>query len=285
MEIVYINKKFVPFKKAGIPIFDRGFLYGDGAFETMRSYRGVIFGFDKHAGRLFKTLKILGINPPVKTGTLKRSAYGLLDKNKLARGSEKDAYLKIIITRGAWNGLALERAIAPNLMIYGHEIKNEKRNKNITLLPAPVKNSSLSGLKTLNYLENILCLFEAKRKGYDDALMIGENGIVKEATTSNIFFIKDQVLYTPGLKSGILPGIIREEVIKIAKNILRLKLQEKFIKTSDINLFEGAFLTNSISGLTPVSRIGRKKFKRKNETLIKDITREFKAIIDRETHL
>ena len=241
--IAYLNKSFVPLHKAKISILDRGFLYGDGVFETMRAYNGTVFRFEKHLKRLSGSLKSLGI--PAKVN--KDIIHKLLKKNKL-----KNAYVKIIVTRGENH--------RPTVAIYALPYKPtaKKRIKAIVSGEKSNEMSSVTGKKTLNYLQNFLCRDEARKKGYDDAILVNTKGFISEATTSNIFLVKGKKIYTPAIRCGILPGITREEVIWLAAKNLNKKVKETFIKPKAIESADEIFFTNSLVEILPVVKVGKR---------------------------
>ncbi|UCD55670.1 MAG: aminotransferase class IV [Candidatus Omnitrophota bacterium] len=255
--MVYLINKFVPLDKAKISILDRGFLYGDGVFETMRAYEGVVFHLEKHIGRLFKSLKMLRIRPGIDKPKMQKIVYKLLDKNKL-----KDAYIKIIVTRGKSTGLLIPPETRPaTLAVYAlpykwHPGNIYKRGIKVFLArPGCNEKSPAAGKKTLNYLDNILCRYEAKKRRFDDAILINTKGFVSEATSSNIFLVKEEKLFTPCLESGCLPGITRDEIIRLAKRFWH-GINEGFIKTDTLYGADEVFLTNSLAEIVPVVRIG-----------------------------
>ncbi|NQU95597.1 MAG: aminotransferase class IV [Candidatus Omnitrophica bacterium] len=262
MLIAYINGKFVPLDKAKVSVLDRGFLYGDGVFETMRAHNGVVFGLEKHVARLFKSLKTFRINLKVTPPKIKKIVYELLNKNKLSVTHEKDAYIKIIVTRGTSRGLLMPSgSVRATIAIYALPQKQIPRSvyeKGMRLgVSKSVYNekSPTSGHKTLNYLQYIMHRYDAKRKNLDEVILLNINGFVSEASSSNIFLIKEKRIITPCLKSGCLPGIIRAEVIRLSKRFLKKKVKEIFVKKQALLKADEVFLTNSTVGIMPVVEI------------------------------
>ncbi len=260
MNVVYLNKKFVPSNKAGIPVLDRGFLYGEGVFETMRSYNGSVFRLEKHISRLFRSLKALDIIPGVSKKDIEKKIYLLLKKNKLF-GS---AYIKVIVTRPGAEGLLTPRGKTRGfLVIYALKYKPLPENvykKGISVSvsgPGSDAGHSLLKYKTLNYLSNILWRRKAVKNGFDDMILLNSDGILSEATSSNVFLVKDGKIYTPSLRCGILPGITREEVIRIAGKFLKTKIQQINVKKSFLYRADEMFLTNSLAEIVPVAKIGK----------------------------
>lgn len=250
MRTAYTNGKFVYLRKAGVSILDRGFQYGDGVFETMRSYGGTVFRLEKHITRLFRSLKALHIRPKISKSEIQKIVYNLLKKNKL-----KDAYVKIIITRGT----NAQPTVAIYVLPYTPPPESVyKRGVKLYISGITLSNKSkVAGHKTLNYLNNLLCRYEAKSKGCYEALLTGPGGYVSEASSSNIFLVKGEKIYTPGVKSGILPGITREEVIYLAGKYLKKKVSEDYINISALYKAGEVFLTNSLAEIVPVVQIGK----------------------------
>lgn len=259
MRVAYLNNRFVPLDKAKISVLDRGFQYGDGVFETMRSYKGVVFRLEKHIERLFKALKALGIRPKIKPPEIQKIIYKLLEKNKL-----RNAYIKVVITRGKSQGLLIPSGkTEPTVAIYALAYKKLPRNvyeKGLKVFLSKSRyneKSKIAGKKTLNYLDNVLCRYEAKEKGFDDAILLNIKGFISEATSSNIFLVKRNKLLTPCPESGVLPGITRKEVIHLAKRFLKHKVIEDFIKRDALYSAQEIFLTNSLVEIMPVVKIDK----------------------------
>lgn len=255
-DFVYLNGKFVKEKYAKISVFDAGLFYGWGAFETMRSYDGKIFRLDAHLDRLFGSLKFLMIKINFTKLQLKTAVSELIKKNQI-----KNGYIRITVTAGKTEGqLNLNNRQKSNLFIIARKLKPSAK-KAITAQIAGLKRndgSLLSGLKSANYLENILAKMDAKKRGFDEAILLNTKGFVAEAATANLFLVKNGNLLTPSLDSGILPGITRQVIIEIAKKE-GIGVKENKIKLNELLSAQEIFLTNSIIEILPVARIGAKK--------------------------
>lgn len=258
---IFLNGKFLPASSAKIGISDRGLLYGDGIFETMRSYSGTIFKLDEHLDRLITSAKTLKITVPSRS-SLKNSLYNILTKNKL-----KDAYLRLTVTRGAGGTrLAVDQPLTPTIIITAKSfepypaIKYKKGFKVKILSVRRNSSSPLSRIKSLNYLDNILGKMEANAGHADEGLFLNEKGYIACGTVSNIFFIKGNTLHTPPLDAGILPGITRAMVIRTVAPALGLKVRERNVKVSELKEFDGAFLTNTLMEIMPITRIDHVAF-------------------------
>ncbi|MFH1593500.1 MAG: aminotransferase class IV [Candidatus Omnitrophota bacterium] len=256
MQIAFLNNRFISLNKARVPILDRGFLYGDGVFETMRAYKGVVFRLEKHMNRLFRSLKLFELVPKMSKKKMQYMIYELLKKSRL-----KSAYIKVMVTRGISKGLlAPKRITAPTVAAYALTYRAPKKSiygegyKVLISRSSINEDSAVAGHKTLNYLQNILCRNEAEKRGFDDALLVNMKGYISESTSSNLFLIKRKKIYTPTLECGILPGITREEVIRIARfsgySVCESPIREKALYDAD-----EIFLTNSLTEIVPVVKV------------------------------
>jgi len=255
--MIYINGKFVQENKAMVSIFDRGFLFGDGAFETMRAYSSKVFKLDEHIKRLFYTLKALGIKPPSLLTNISFQMNTILKQNKL-----KDAYIRAGVTRGAsGGGFEIVKKIKPTFYIIARPFKPYPEswyNKGVKAAIVSIRkipsSSFNSKLKTHNLLPNILARIEARKKGAFEGILLDENGYICEGAVSNIFFVKDSMLLTPSVQNDILSGITRQTVIGLAKE-LGIKVREGKFKTERLFNCNGCFLTNSLMEIMPVRMV------------------------------
>ncbi|MBU0604938.1 MAG: aminotransferase class IV, partial [Candidatus Omnitrophica bacterium] len=263
MNKVWINKKLFNANEARISIFDRGFMYGDGIFETMRSYSGKVFEIDGHLDRLGLSLKTIGIKNPYSKIYLKKEIYRLLGANAL-----KDAYIRLTVTRGEGRfGIERKDRQKPNVIIFAKKFEGypgRVYRKGISVRVVSIKQddlSPLSGIKSLNFLGHIIARFQAKDAGADEAIILNTRACVAEAATSNVFTVKRGVIITPSLESGILPGITRAVIIRLAKRF-GLKVIEKSLPHKELLSSDEIFLTNSLAGVLPVISVDGKKIGR-----------------------
>lgn len=253
---VYINGEFFLKEEAKISVFDHGFLYGDGAFEGIRSYDGLVYKLDEHIDRLMESLHTLMIRLPMTKDQLKKDVVKTLQVNKL-----KDAYIRLIVTRGEGDlGLDPRKCrgnagiviITDKITLYPAELYQ----KGMEIITVPtVKNHPEAlnpELKSLNYLNNILAKIEATNVGYNEAIMLDSHGYVTECTGDNIFILKDGVLSTP--MHGRLKGITRQSVIELAhKNKIEVR-QRAFTRHEIFNAQE-CFLTGTAAEIIPVVKL------------------------------
>ncbi|MBU0687350.1 MAG: aminotransferase class IV [Candidatus Margulisbacteria bacterium] len=247
MSKVFINGKIIDSRNAEISIFDRGFLYGDGLFESLRTYNCKPFLLDEHLARLFKSARLLKIKIPYSKLKIKNNIARLIKINKF-----KEAYIKIIVTRGEAksHGLSTKNVKGKaNVIIIIEKLKRSPKKSNWKIITKTTTHSST--IKSLDYLNNILAKTEAEKKGADETILIDPQGYVLEGTVSNIFIVKNGILITPPLSLPILPGVTRQFIMKLARK-LKIKVQEKKIKLKDLKNADECFLTFSGEGIVPV---------------------------------
>ena len=258
MDKIWINGKLADAASASISVFDRGFMYGDGVFETMRSYAGKIFKIDEHLDRLKRALNIIKIRLPCSKKYLKNAIYKSLSVNRLS-----GAYIKVVVTRGEGRfGISHLDYFIPNIVIVAKDFEGYPDwmfNRGLRAKIAGVQNeqSTISKIKSLNYLPHILARFEAKGGGFDEAILTNTKGYITEAATSNIFLVKKNNIITPSIDSGILPGITRGVVIRIAKR-LEFKVRERSVSRRELLNADEIFLTNSLAEVLPVIKVDSK---------------------------
>lgn len=259
-KVVFLNGRFIKNKDAKISVFNRGFLYGEGVFETMRSYDGIIFKLDEHMDRLFNSAKLVYLNIPYNKKKLKECVELTLKKNAL-----KDAYVRVAVWRKE-EGFGLDfKSEKSDLLVLARPLKsfNKKiyeNGINALALKDIRKNekSALSGIKSFNYLDNILARKKAMAQGADDAIFLNSSGFISEATSSNIFIVKKGILVTSPGNSGILCGIARKVVLDIAKQY-SIDAQERNFKIKELLRADEAFLTNSLMEVVPLVKIDKKR--------------------------
>ena len=255
--LVYVNGRLVPAKEAVISVFDHGFLYGDGVYEALRVYDGVIFMLDEHLIRLYRSASMIGLSIPPDKDSLKNSIYETLIANTL-----KNAFVRLNISRGRGPvGLDPELCPKPTIVIIAEEMKDWPRSfyeKGISIIISETKRNLREAInpqiKSLNFLNNILAKIEAKKRGAYEAVMLNVQGKLAEGSTTNIFFSKNGVLCTPSLECGILDGITRKMVISLA---LRegIKVIEGEFTQEDLYSAVEVFVTSTTLEVMSVSKV------------------------------
>jgi len=254
--LVYINGKLIPGEDAKVSVFDHGFLYGDGLFETMRAYQRRIFRLEHHLQRLFLSLEYLKFLIPFNFDYLKEAIYNTIEANRL-----EDAYIRLTVTRGEGATVPDPATCkAPNLIIITREYvpyssalyQKGYKGKIVGVKPSP--HMPTISMKTLNFLNHIIAKMEAKASGFNEGIMVNTDGFVTEGTVSNIFMIKEGSLFTPAKEVGLLPGVTRQAVLEIAED-KGLKAREAKITINELLMAEEAFLTNALIEILPLVRV------------------------------
>jgi 4-amino-4-deoxychorismate lyase len=260
MKYIGINNGVVDAKDAVVSALDHGFLYGMGLFETFRTYDGVPFLLDRHLQRLAAGCRELGIPFDQDRERLLPWIKQVMDKNGL-----EDAYIRYTVTAGEdILGLPAGDYSQPNQLLYIKELpripdKLYTEGKSLQILSH--RRNTPEGtqrFKSLHYMNNIL----AKRElsGYAssaegaEGLMLTAAGHLAEGIVSNLFFVHHNVLYTPALSTGILPGITREMALELA-SAAGFRVEEGLYDWERLKTADEVFLTNSIQELVPVTAL------------------------------
>ncbi|MBN1870155.1 MAG: branched-chain-amino-acid transaminase [Candidatus Omnitrophica bacterium] len=276
---IYIDGKFVDKKEATVSVFDHGFLYGDGAFEGIRSYNGLVFKLKEHIDRLYETAHTLMIEAPLTRKQMIKAVVDTLKANKL-----KDAYIRVIVTRGEGDlGLDPKKCYGkPCVIIITDKITlypKEMYDKGMEIITVPTVRNCPEALnprlKSLNYLNNILAKIEASNAGYCEAIMLDPQGYVAECTGDNIFIVKNGILSTPS--QGRLKGITRDVVLALAAKS-KMKAEERLLTRHEVYTADECFLTGTAAEIIPVVKVdGRAIGDGQPGPLTKKMIRMFKA--------
>lgn len=255
--LCYLQGKFIPLKKAQVSVNDRGFLYGDGLFETIPVYGGNTFYAEEHLLRLREGADIMGLPFNYEISSLKEILKETVKVNSVNRG-----FLRLTLSRGKGKrGLSIEGCTEPLLLVvpfssipYSRE--DYKKGYGAIIVKGTRRNSfsPLSRLKTLNYLDNILARMEADKKKAEEGILLNSFGNIACGTVSNIFIYKKDVLVTPSSQCGILKGITRQIVIKIAHE-RGIQVEERPLAPEELMEGEEAFLTNSLMEIMPLTSL------------------------------
>jgi len=254
---IYLNGRLVPKSKASVSVFDHGFLYGDGVFEGIRSYNGVVFKLKEHIDRLYESAHTLMLNIPLSKKKMEEAVIRTLKVNHL-----KSAYIRLIVSRGPGDlGLDPRKCPKPTVIVIADKITlypkslYEKGLEIITVATTRNHPEAVNPqIKSLNYLNNILAKIEATNAGYEEALLLSSQGYVSECTGENIFIIKDDCLITPPAYMGILKGITRGCVIEVAQN-MGMRVEEAVLTRHDVYNAEEVFLTGTAAEIVPIIKV------------------------------
>ena len=270
-EIVFLNGKFIAKDKAMVSVWEPGFLYGWGLFETMRAYQEKIIYFDAHLARIKNSCVPLLMQFPYPLNKLKGIIRKLIKINGFT-----DTYLRLTLwkTESVTATLIICRKYKPYSPLKYRKgfmagLSSFRQNENYPF----------AQLKTTNYLFYQLAYQEAKRSGFDEAIILNNRGFIAEGSRSNLFFIKDNQLFTPSLECGCLSGITRKVIFDLAKQ-RRIKIEEGRFTLENLYNAEGAFLTNSLMGVMPLASLAGKPIaKGKVDGLTRFLTKKYNQLL------
>jgi D-amino acid aminotransferase len=247
---VFLNGRIVGAKRATISVYDRGLLYGDGLFETVRAYKGRAFAIEEHFHRLRTSADILGL--PVPDLAWPKVISELLRQNGLQR---QDSWVRLTITRGPAEPRVLPPDIAkPTTIIMVRPLDRDiavyqKRGVKVSLLPFS-RQGFIPEHKSINYLPAVVGKVLASYHGAYEGIFVRADHVLTEGTTTSLFIVRGKRLMTSPL-GGILPGVTRGLVMDLAR-ANGIAVVEREITTTDLRLADEAFLTSSMIEIMPV---------------------------------
>ena len=258
--LVSIDGQIVSPAEAKVSVFDRGFLYGDSVFETIRTYDGQPYALDEHIERLAGSAQRVAIELPVSVGQLRERVLRVVQES-----GNPESYIRLMVTRGSGElGLAPDLAVEPLVVILVTPLTPpppEAYREGIAVISHHTRRATDStlaeGAKVGNYLASVLAMKEAKSRGAAEALILDADGRVVEGATSNLFLFTSgprPVLVTPPVSAGILPGITRAGVLEVARE-LGLQVELRAPTLDDLHRASEVFISSSIRELLPVVRI------------------------------
>lgn len=261
---IFLNDRFVPREKALVSVFDHGFLYGDGIYETLRAYRGRFFGLPRHLARLRRSGSLIGLELPIPEKDWPALLREALERNGLgaSQAQSADAYVRITITRGEGE-IGLDPALCPRptaivmatpLPPYSPDLFRDGVRLAIVQVRRNLQDALPPQIKSLSFLNNVLAKQEALRAAAFDGLMLNAAGYLAECTASNVFFVRDGCLCTPAVDCGILDGITRETVLLLAHEN-GIPTEEGYYRAEELGRAEECFLTNTTMEIMPVRHI------------------------------
>ncbi len=244
---VYVAGKLVPAEQATVSVFDHGLLYGDGIFEGIRVYGGRVFLLQEHIERLYESALAIRLQIPLSPGDMTKAVEDTVKANELT-----DGYVRLVVTRGSGTlGLDIRRTSNPQVIIIADTISMyppEMYENGMKIITASTIRNHAGALspkvKSLNYLNNIMAKIEGTDAGTEEALMLNHNGEVAECTADNIFIVKRGVLKTPQPDCGLLEGITRGAVMRLAREA-SIEVRECVLVRHDIYTADECFLTGT----------------------------------------
>lgn len=257
---VYIDGDYYPKSQAKISVYDHGLLYGDGVFEGIRAYNGIVFKLKEHIDRLYRSARVVMLDIPLTKEEMTNSVLETLRKNKL-----RDAYIRLVVTRGVGDlGLDPRKCRRPTVIIIADIIKlhsGEPKEKGIRAMLVWVKRDPVDAtsheVKSLNYLNSILAKIEANVTGFDEAICLDKNGHISEGVAENLFIVENGKIITPPTSTGALVGITRNVVMKLAEK-LDYHAVERTITPTDLFTADEAFFTGTAAEIIPIIEVNKR---------------------------
>jgi branched-chain amino acid aminotransferase len=259
--LIYIDGEYFPKSQAKLSVFDHGLLYGDGVFEGIREYNGVVFKLKEHVDRLFRSAHAIMLKIPIAKEEMIQAVVETLRKNKL-----KDSYIRLIVTRGVGDlGLDPRKCPQPSIIIITDTIKlhvEGAKENGITAMFSWVRRNSIDAttheVKSLNYLNSVLAKIEANANGVDEAICLEGNGYIAEGVGENIFIVKNSEILTPPTSTGALAGITAEVVVELAAK-LGIKLTVTNLTPFMLFTADEAFFTGTAMEMVPIREVNKRQ--------------------------
>lgn len=248
-EVVFLNDKFLSPSEAKLSVFEPGFLYGWGLFETMRSYQNNIVYFNQHLKRIKDSCRLIKMGFPYSTGKLK----GIIQKAVRLSG-QRDAYVRLTLTKHdtGTNALITVKKYKP------YSFKKYKQGFCACVSKfRQNEDSFFAKIKTTSYILYRIAHLEAEKRGFAEAIILNNLGNITEASRSNIFLVRNKEVFTPHLECGCLNGITRRVIFDLAKKH-NVKIYEGRFSLLDLYEADEAFLTNSLMGIMPLTRLEKR---------------------------
>lgn len=255
---VYVNGKIAPADQAVVPVYDHGFVYGEGVYETMRTYNQVPFLYDRHMRRLRQSAERLVLDVPFSDDEL----LGWIDDTVAAANVPGERYIRILLTRGVGELTYDPRATPkPTLVIIVKPIDepaDRVTNEGIKIALVPILRNHPGSvdprIKSNNLLNNALAMQEAYRRGAEEGLMCNYRGELSECAQANFFMVRGGAALTPKSHAGLLEGVTRAFLFEVGKE-LGIEVRDETLYPKDLETAEEAFITSTTRELSPVTRI------------------------------
>lgn len=255
---VYVNGKIAPADQAAIPVYDHGFLYGEGVYETLRTYNGVPFLYDRHLRRLRASAGYIALNVPFSDGAL----LEWISDTMAAAGDMTEAYIRVLLTRGVGElTYDVHATPDPSLVIIVKPLEEPPARVftdgiRISLVPV-LRNHPGSVnpiIKSNNLLNNALAMQEANRHGSEEGLMCNYRGELSECSQANFFIVRGGVALTPETDAGLLEGLTRSFLFEVGRDV-GVEVRNETLFPKDLESADEAFITSTTRELSPVTRI------------------------------
>jgi len=258
---VYIDGKLYPKSEAKVSVYDHGLLYGDGVFEGIRAYSGVVFKLREHIDRLYGSAHAIMLRIPLTKDQMIKAVLDTLKKNGL-----KDAYIRLVVTRGVGDlGLDPRKCSKPTIIVITEPTitlhSKETLERGITTMITWVKRDPVDAttheVKSLNYLNSILGKIESNVAGVDEAICLDKSGFVCEGVGENIFIVKGGKVITPPTATGALHGITRNVVIRLVEKHGHPMI-ERNITPTELFTADEVFFTGTAAEIAPIREVNKR---------------------------
>lgn len=258
MEYVYLNGEFVKSDEAMISVFDQGFLYGDGIFESFRAIDDQLYQFPQHYQRLLQSAEALSYPMTLTQVALEEILLELRQRNGLA-----NAYYRVTITRGEGQ-IGFQRNLNNDLtcLVVGREFEGFDRNlyhTGIHLRVAVTRRNAPEAInpkiKSISNLNSLLGKLEAKAAGAFEVIMLNNKEHICEGASSNIFWVKDKWVFTPDASTGLLEGVTRATIMRLCEESLNLRVITGEFKLQDLKFADEVFITSTSLEVMPVVKV------------------------------
>ncbi len=255
---VYVNGKIAPAAQAAIPVYDHGFLYGEGVYETLRTYNHVPFLYDGHCRRLRASAGYLALDVPFSDEQLLEG----IAETIAAAGAMTEAYIRVLLTRGVGElTYDVQATPTPSLVIIVKPLEEPPPrvfSDGITISLVPILRNHPGSvnpiIKSNNLLNNALAMQEAARRGAEEGLMCNYRGELSECSQANFFMVRGGVALTPVSEAGLLEGLTRSFLFEVGRDV-GIDVRGETLFPSDLEAADEAFITSTTRELSPVTRI------------------------------
>ncbi|MGD1030492.1 MAG: aminotransferase class IV [Opitutaceae bacterium] len=263
------NGRLHPAAEASLSPLNRGYLYGDAIYEVWRTYDGVLFAWEEHWKRLRESAAALHLDVPFEPGRILGEIARTAAAHRAACGYTGQLYVRLQISRGGGPiGLDIALADRPDFVLLVQpcpDLSAEKARSGLKLsLARDMRRNPAEALnpawKTGNYLNNLLCLREARARGADEVVILNLAGEVTEAAVSNVAFVRGGTMATPPLQAGILSGITRSLVLSSVAARAGLAAEERALGEKDFASMSECFLMSTTKDIVPVASIDEHRF-------------------------
>ncbi|MCW3995303.1 MAG: branched-chain-amino-acid transaminase [Candidatus Bathyarchaeota archaeon] len=281
--LVYIDGEYYPKSQAKISVYDHGFLYGDGVFEGIREYNGIVFKLKEHIDRLYRSAHAIALQIPLTKEEMTKAVVETLRKNKM-----RDSYIRLVVSRGVGDlGLDPRKCPKPTVIVITDTINiraGNAKETGITTMFSWVRRNPVDAttheIKSLNYLNSVMAKIEANACGVDEAICLEASGCVAEGVGENVFIVKNGEILTPPTATGALAGITAEVVSMLCEK-LGIKLTVANITPFMMFNADEAFFTGTAMELVPIREVNKRQIgDGKPGPITKLLMAEFQKVIE-----